>query len=550
MSSLPAINHQTYSSIRHKKYILSLLIFLIVSLQLRGQSATWLHPNTQIGLFAADTISIFGDMINEGNILSPTGTVINFYGLRWKNGAQAIIRDESTDGFSAAGGLFRFMQTRSSSLQYISGGFSAAMNTGPSFPNLSVENIPGIALEDFSDLKVVNMLDLRRGHVFLHGWNLIMGQHTPGDIRNYSPRNFIVTGGGFLYRNNISINDQKVVFPVGTKPESFTPAAAENRGATASIRIGVKDSVYQQLTTGPNLYLTSVNKTWQMDVSQPDATIALSLVHGLSDEGPVFEANRNTSYLARFIDTGWDVAARRSAPVSPSIFTTGVPDNQAAYGTRLFQHLHTSNYFTSLVAETVNSPGKTTLQFFEAFRKAVGNDSVVLQWITGREYFCAGFTIERKYAGSSNFDSIGFVRSSAPGGISFFPTGYRITDYQPQDRFIFYRLKVQMTDGTFFYSPIRLVRGKYSEDIITVWPNPVQGRVIHIYYGAAMHVKAISLIDVPGRRIQSQQYLQPMQTRNYYEMNIPAGLASGTYFLQFIGEDNQILYVVKIVLAE
>lgn len=523
---------------------------LLLPATLAGQAATWLHPNARIGVFSADTISIFGDMVNEGNILSNSGSVVNFFGLRWRNSNNAVIRDESSDGFSAAGGLFRFTQPDPALYQHITGGFSAVMNTGPSFPNLSVETSPGIILDDLSDLKVVNVLDIRKGHIFLNGWNLVVGHHTPGEILHYSPQRFIVTGGGFLYRRQITASGGTVVFPVGTRPASFTPAAIANKGATADFRVGVTDSVYQNLTAGSNLLLTSVNKTWQIDVSQPDAAISLWLVHGFGDEGPVYEANRNTSYLARYLPSGWDVAAQRAAPLSPSIFSTTGPDNQAAYGVRTFQHLAATNYFTSLVAETVNSPERTTLQYFEATRSITNADSVQLHWITGREYLCAGFTVERKYAGAADFDSLGFVKSSSPGGISYFPVGYGSTDYQPNDKFIFYRLKVSMTDGSFFYGPTRLVKGKNEQGDITVWPNPVRGRVVHIYYGAGVHVKAIALLDVPGRRILTQEYRQPLPARNYYAFDIPSYLARGIYFLQFLDENGQTIHTEKIVLME
>ncbi|MBC9912692.1 T9SS type A sorting domain-containing protein [Chitinophaga varians] len=525
-------------------------LLLLLPATIAGQSATWLHADARIGIFGKDTISIFGDMVNEGNILSTTGSVVNFFGFRWRNSNNADIHDESPDGFSAAGGLFRFVQSDPALYQHITGGFSAVMNTGTSFPNLSVETSPGVILDDLSDLKVVNVLDIRKGHVFLNGWNLVVGHHTPGDIRHYSPQRFIVTGGGFLYRKQMATTDGTIVFPVGTRPSSFTPAAIANKGATSDFRVGVTDSTFFFLTTGRNLLLTSINKTWQIDVSRPDASVNLWLVHGFGDEGPVYEANRNTSYLARYLPSGWDVAAQRAAPVSPSIFSTAGPDNQAAYGVRSFQHLATTNYFTSLVAETVNSPERTTLQYFEANRSSTDADSVLLRWITGREYFCAGFTIERKYAGTANFDSIGFVKSSAPGGISYFPVGYPGTDYQPNDQFIFYRLKVIMTDGSFFYGPVRLVKGKNAKGDITVWPNPVRGRVVHIYYGAGIHVKAIALLDVPGRRILTQEYQQPLPTRNYYELDIPSYLARGIYFLQFLDENGQTIHTEKIVLME
>lgn len=528
---------------------------MIAHWAIMAQSAAWLHPNARMGIFSADTIAVFGDMTNEGNILSVTGSVVNFYGLRWRNSSSASILDESSDGFSATGGLFRFMQTNPALYQYISGGFSAATGEGPSFPNISVENSPGIFLDDLSDLKIVNGLDLQNGYIFLNGWNLVMGHHTPGNIMHYSARHFIITGsnfgGGALYRNHISTADKTVIFPIGTKPSSYTPVALDNPGTTTAVRTGVSDSVRKNLTTGENLVLTSVNKTWEVTPSQPDAEINLHLVFDQSDEGPVYEANVNTAYLARFSDTAWDIANLRAAPGAPGrSYTTGPPDRQKVAVSRTFQHLRNNNYFTSLVAETVNSPNKTTLDFFSANRNPDNEDSVLLHWITGREYLCSGFTIERKFAINQDFDSVGFVRSKSPGGISFYPVGYDAVDAPHNDGFIFYRLKVIMTDGTFFYGPVRLVKGKNIRGDIIVWPNPVQGGTIHIYYGSSQHIKALSLIDVPGHRLIYQKFEQPLQQRNYYELNVPANLARGTYFLQFIGEKDELLHTEKLIIME
>jgi hypothetical protein len=532
-----------------------LLFTLVAPMAIRAQSATWLHPNSKMGIFSTDTIAVFGDMVNEGSIVSVSGSVVNFYGLRWRNSSSASILDESSDGFSAAGGLFRFMQTNPALYQYISGGFSAATGAGPSFPNISVENSPGVFLDDLSDLKIVNALDLKNGYVFLNGWNLVMGHHTPGSILNYSAEHFIITGsnfgGGALYRNRISSVDKTVIFPIGTRPSSYTPVALENPGSPTSVRAGVSDSVRRNLTTGENLLLTSVNKTWEISATQQDVPLNLHLVFDLSDEGPVYEANRNTAYLARFADTAWDVANVRSAPGKPgSNYTTGPPDRQKVAVSRGFQHLRGNNYFTSLVAETVNSPYRTTLDFFSANRSNANEDSVLLHWITGREYYCSGFSIERKFAINQTFDSIGFVRSKSPGGISFYPVGYDAVDAPHNDGFIFYRLKVIMTDGTFFYSPVRLVKGKNNKGNITVWPNPVKGGIIHIYYGSDQHIKVLSLIDVPGHRLIYQKFQQPLQQRNYYELNVPANLARGTYFLQFIGENDQLLHTEKVILLD
>ncbi|SHM01565.1 hypothetical protein SAMN05444266_10680 [Chitinophaga jiangningensis] len=510
-----------------------------------------------MALFGQDTVAVFGDMTHEGNILSMPGSVLNFYGLRWRNNSGAAILDESSDGLSGNGGWFQFIQQRNINpnvvYQYMSGGYNVSQNGGTIFPNLRVFNSPGLILDDLNDLKISHELDLRKGSIFLNGWNLVVGHHTPGTIRNFSDSNFIVTdgrfGSGFLYRSNLQPADGEVVFPVGTRPSSFTPAVVAVKTGSSTVRTGVSDSVLAGLTQGRNLFTTSVNKTWQIDPLTPNTEMGVTLVHKLSDEGPDYEANRNSSYVAYFNGSNWDTARTRSAPVSPNIYTSGTPNKAAAFNTRTFQLPGNNGFFTSMVAEIINSPSKTALQFFDAFRNDIASDSITLRWATIREYFLRGISIERKRLDAANFDSIGFVVTKSPNGISYVPVGYDTLDIQDTEESLLYRLKVIMTDGYFFYSPIRLVKGKFVDGQIRLWPNPVRaGTVLHIYYAGALHIKAMALIDVPGRRVGYTTFPQPLQNRNYYEIDVPSGLSGGNYYLQFIGEDNQIIHVEKVVI--
>jgi hypothetical protein len=524
--------------------------------QLLHAQTTYIPPNGNVHIYSTDTVAIFGDMINDGNIVAPKGAVVNFYGLKWRNNETATIKDESNDGYSGEGGLFRFIQPNPVDgnilYQLVKGGYSAALGTGCSFPNIRIESGPGIVLDDLSDLKVVNTLDLLDGHVFLNGWNLVLGHHTPGNILHYSNQHFIVTGGtfgsGYLYRSAIAVGSGQVIFPIGTQPDRYTPLAINNSGQTTTIKAGVSDGVLSGLTTGDSLISESINKTWEVGSSNLGANIKLTLAHLLREEGPLFAANRTTSYIARFNNGAWDVTSEQGVPVSPNTITTGPPLAESGLNTRQVGELGTaSNYFTKLVADKIRTPDKTRLDYFEAFRTS--EDTVLLKWITGRENNCAGFTIERRFPANTNFDSIGFVPSIAPGGYSTSPLGYEYKDPERSDGLIFYRLKVQMKDGTFFYSQIRVVRGTRVRGDVVIWPNPLRGHTLHIYYGSSVHIKAISLIDVLGRRLLSETFTQPLQTRNYYEINVP-DLTKGVYFLQFIDESGNVAHAEKVIVIQ
>jgi len=318
---------------------------------LYAQSTTYVPANGNVYIYGNDTLAIFGDMINDGNMTASKGAVINFYGLKWRNDAIATIKDESSDGYSGDGGMFRFIQPNPVSgnvlYQLIKGGYNATTQQGCSFPNIRIESGPGIVLDDLSDLKVVHTLDLQQGHVFLNGWNLVVGHHTPGTLLHYSNQNFIVTGGAFggghLYRNNVGRTSGAVVFPVGTRPDSYTPAAIQNNGPSASFKVGVSDGVLAGLTTGDTLITGSVNKTWAVGSDKPGSSITLTLAHLVREEGPLFVANRNSSYIARFNNGAWDLIQEHGTPVSPNTLTTGVPLADGAMNIRQINDLGSSN---------------------------------------------------------------------------------------------------------------------------------------------------------------------------------------------------------------
>ncbi len=532
-------------------------MLLCCTLLLWAQSGAWLHQGGKMAVYGSDTVAIFGDMTHEGQILSTPGSVINFYGLHWRNNPGATILDESSDGLSGTGGWFQFIQPGKANpnivYQFVSGGYSVSQNSGTVFPNLRLVNSPGLILEDLNDLKISHELDLRRGSIFLNGWNLVVGHQTPGTIRNYSDSNYIITGGrfgsGFLYRSNISLADGAVVFPIGTRPTSYTPAVVSSADNTSTFRAGVSDSVLFRLTQGFNLLMSTVNRTWQIDALTPNTNANITLVHRLSDEGPAYEANRGSSYVSMFNGVSWDTTRSRGVPVSPNIYTTGAPNPSAAYDSRSFLLTGSNSFFTSMVAEINASPGKTVLQFFDAFRSALLPDSIVLRWGTVREFFLKRCTIERKTLTAADFDSIGFMPTRNANGLSYIPSGYETRDIQDSSVSLLYRLKVTMTDGSFFYSPIRMVRGKTATGDVNVWPNPVRtGTRLHIYYNEALRVKGIALTDVLGKRVGYINTAQPPYNRNYYDFDIPVNLSAGTYFLQFIIEDNKIIHTEKVII--
>jgi len=101
--------------------------------------------------------------------------------------------------------------------------------------------------------------------------------------------------------------------------------------------------------------------------------------------------------------------------------------------------------------------------------------TIVLNWVTIREYDNKGFDIERR-VGDRPWEPIGFVNTQAPKGCSTTELFYSHTDHINLKDFIQYRLKHVDMKGNFEYSEIQIV--KYEPyDAITIFPNPTTDNV-------------------------------------------------------------------------
>jgi len=137
-----------------------LLLCLLCSNLLHAQSlAVYVPDRAQLFVFPNDTVSIFSSMINHGSLGSTSGAVVNFLGAQWINSQQASLPDESADGQSGQGGLFRFLPPAGGGRQTIYGGYSLTTGQGPAFPNLSIANPRGVQLGDLGDLHVSHVLN-------------------------------------------------------------------------------------------------------------------------------------------------------------------------------------------------------------------------------------------------------------------------------------------------------------------------------------------------------------------------------------------------------
>lgn len=460
-----------------KRYptIIALLLLPFLS---KAQQGVYVAPGERLQVNPEESFSIYGNVVNNGAIGSKPNAVINFFGKSWNNGSGASMPDESANGLTGKGGIFRFTGINplygDQGSQQVFGGFNAVSKMGASFPNIDINNPLGLLMSDLTDLKIRHTLNFTTGHLFLNGWNLVVGNGNPGQITGYSERSFIITGaaiaGGFLYREQVKGSDGKVVFPIGSSVTGYAPFQVEYNGPADDFRARVFDSVYQYAISGTVNKLDFTNKTWNIARGRTDAAdTRLTLQHMDKDEGRDYSTWRSTSYVTRFLNNAWDYVEPEAFPTAGNITTTGTLRNATMHVRRFNTGIRNNEYFTK--ASVLYGPyAPAVFIVFNAYR--INESLVQLEWSVARELNNEKFIIERRLDKDTGFVKVGELFSMAPGGNINTRLDYKYVDPNNYDGWSYYRIRAVSRNGRESVSEIREVPPFLK---LEVFPNPNYG---------------------------------------------------------------------------
>ena len=175
---------------------------------------------------------------------------------------------------------------------------------------------------------------------------------------------------------------------------------------------------------------------------------------------------------------------------------------------------------SGLVIVTVNSsPLPVELISFSAVMQ---QEVTTLSWATSTELNNQKFIIETSTEGEV-FNRIGEIEGA---GTTTEPHDYTFTHHTPSAGANYYRLKQVDFDGTFAYSKVIAINAPGSNDIFA-FPNPAKDKIT-LQYDYSKGAGNIQLFDALGRRLNAS-------IGGYagnYEVQLPAGLAKGTYWLK------------------
>ncbi|XZF16551.1 DUF6923 family protein [Chitinophagaceae bacterium MMS25-I14] len=175
-------------------------------------------------------------------------------------------------------------------------------------------------------------------------------------------------------------------------------------------------------------------------------------------------------------------------------------------------------------------PLPVVLKYFAAIKGE--GCSAVLNWETGTETNCAGFTAERSTDNGQTFETIGNAVAKGSG------SNYVFTDNAPQEGNNLYRLRINDKDGSYSYSAVTNVKVSCAAvKQVKLWPNPATDQLmlegveveskVQLYNSTGQLVRTI----IAGGTIQHIQ-LQDMPS-GIYQLHITAASGTGTT-LKFI----------------
>lgn len=338
-----------------KQFYFLLIFCFSLPVSLRGQEVIQMsvHPGESFYVHPEASVSIYSDINISGSFGSYLSSTVNFLGERWNNRSGSRITDESLTGAGGTGGVIKFSGTASS--QYINNQNTIQSNKG--FPNIKISNSRNVILEG-TDLVVRKSLNFESGRVILNNRNAVMQLNSL--ITGFNASRYFVTGtgtnGGALIRKSTGLQQPAIIFPVGTTVNSYTPSSVDYTGIPQDLKVRVFDNVYDKAYFGTPDNVNFVTKTWNIALSNldPKASLILNMQHNAAEEGAQFAANKNQSFVSRYITNleKWDITA--SSGFSPGIITSGNAIANSYISSRIITGDLTQNEFFSKTVKSDN----------------------------------------------------------------------------------------------------------------------------------------------------------------------------------------------------
>ena len=172
--------------------------------------------------------------------------------------------------------------------------------------------------------------------------------------------------------------------------------------------------------------------------------------------------------MAGNTESALEIAYSAASTGTVWITTTGSTINTTA--NTIVQNV--SSATISRITATSNNPLPITLIDFTA-KKDDEEQTSLLYWNVANEVNFDKYNVERSTDGKT-FSEIGSVKAMEE-------SKYNFTDYHPEKGTNYYRLQMLNLDGSYGYSPIRMLQFGNDKTALNIFPNPVKDEIITIH---------------------------------------------------------------------
>lgn len=327
-------------------------------------------------------------------------------------------------------------------------------------------------------------------------------------ISNYSADRMVITNNSVISHVVRDAGSSGFFFPLGIADGDYTPAELSGPG---EYHVSVQN--YAASASAEGAPPKGMDRTWHI-FGDPAASVTLHHNSPATDGTGYSDA---VAFITRYQGSlGWTTFD------SPEQVTTGVHTNAGAIGIGIpADGLAAASYLTK--TSDPSAPLPVSWMAFEATKEG---RTAHLNWQTANETNNKGFEVERS-KDAKNWSSIGFVFSKASGGSSNAQIGYDHIDAAPVAGTNCYRLKQVSSDGSYEYSPVRILT--FERDGILVYPNPA----VHTVMIEGLHAgEKIQLLNATGRQVVAE--LTAGSTTIAVDISAQA---AGVYYLQVFDKD-------------
>jgi len=265
------------------------------------------------------------------------------------------------------------------------------------------------------------------------------------------------------------------------------------------------------------MYLTQSTRTTDPGDCSSTASMTNRFDHMLCTN-PIMHGYKNMQYLPNSFKVIGQDGLHVGEALTDAPTDVIVPSNVLNALYYMSEHLPVASKF--VISKSYSLPVG-----FVYFNGSIINQTIHLQWQISNNTAATSYEIEKSLDGYT-FNAIATVEANTNNSSS-----YSFVDNSPLENATYYRIKEMLTDGTYNYSNIVIIKNNNDIENIAIIPNPVKSNLLLSLESSQVDKATIHIYNSIGQLcLTNQANLQ--KGTNTISINNVSALPQGIYLLQ------------------